>query len=72
MDEIVDINIENERDLRNVMQSDRRRSLPAPAILQTEQWIQDTQVEGNINYLSNPDVTKGVNEVPTVRTRKKT
>ena len=54
------------------MQSARRRSLPALTIPQTERWIQDTQVEGHINYLSNRDATKGVNEVPTVRTRKKT
>ena len=72
MDEIGDMKIENERDLRNVMQSARRRSLPVLTIPQTEQWIQDTQVEGNINYLSNPDATKGVNEAPTVRTRKQT
>ena len=29
-------------------------------------------VEGNINYLSNLDATKDVNEVPAVRTRKQT
>ena len=54
------------------MQSARRRSLPVLTIPQTERWIQDTQVKGNINYLSNPDAIKGVNEVPTVRTRKQT
>ena len=69
MEEICDMKIENEGDLRNVMQSARRRSLPALTIPQTERWIQDTQVEGNINYLSNPDATKDVNEV---RTRKQT
>ena len=67
-----DMKIENERDFRDVMQSARIRSLPALTIPQTEQWFQDTQVEGNINYLSNPDATEGVNEVPTVRTRKQT
>ena len=73
MDKIGDMKIENERDLRNVMQSARRRYLPVLTIPQTEQWIQDTQVEGNINYLSNPDATKGgVNEAPTVRTKKQT
>ena len=63
--------IENERDLINVMQSARRSSLPAFTIPQTERWTQDTQAKGNINYLSNPDATKNVNEVPTVRTRKR-
>ena len=72
MDEMGDMKIENERDLRNVMQSARRRSLPVLTIPQTEQWIQDTQVEGNINYLSNPDATKGANEITIVRTRKQT
>ena len=72
MDKMGDVKIENERDLRNVMQSARRRFLPAPTIPQTEQWIQDIQVGGNINYLSNLDAAKGANEVPTVRTRKQT
>ena len=54
------------------MQSARRRSLPALTIPQTERWIQDTQAVGNINYLSNPNATKDVNEAPTVRTRKQT
>ena len=69
MEEICDMKIENEGVLRNVMQSARKRSLPALTIPQTERWIQDTQVEGNINYLSNSDATKDVNEV---RTRKQT
>ena len=69
MEEMGDMKIEYEGNLRNVMQSARRRSLPALTIPQTERWIQDTQVEGNINYLSNPDATKDVNEV---RTRKQT
>ena len=68
MDEMSDMKTENERDFKNVMQSARRRSLAA----QTEQWIQDTQTEGNINYLSNLDTTKDINEVPTVRPRKQT
>ena len=72
MDEMGDMKIKNERDLRNVMQSARRRSLPAFTIPQTERWIQYTQAEGNISYLSNPSATKDVNEVPTVRTRKQT
>ena len=72
MEEMDDVKIKNKRDLRNVMQSARRRSLPALTIPQTEQRIQGTQVEGNINYSSNLDATKGVNEVPTVRTRRKT
>ena len=72
MDEMGDMKIKNERDLRNVMQSARRRSLPAFTIPQTERWIQYTQAEGNISYLSNPNATKDVNEVPTVRTRKQT
>ena len=54
------------------MQSARRRSLPALSILQTERWIQGTQLESNINYLSNPDATKDVNEVQTVRSRTQT
>ena len=54
------------------MQSARRRSLPALTIPQTERWIQDTQAVGNINYLSNPNATKDVNEAPTLRTRKQT
>ena len=49
-----------------------RRSLPALTILRTERWIEDTQVEANINYLWNNDATKGNNEVPTGRTRKQT
>ena len=72
MDEMGDMTIENEEDLRNVMQSARRRSLAALTILQTERWIQDTQFEGNINYLSNPHATKDVNEVLALRTRKQT
>ena len=72
MDEMGDMKIKNERDLRNVMQPARRRSLPAFTIPQTERWIQYTQAEGNISYLSNPNATKDVNEVPTVRTRKQT
>ena len=72
MDEMGDMKIENERDLKNVMQSVRRRSLPVLTIPQTEWWIQGTQVEGNKNYLSNLDATNGVNEVPAVRTRKQT
>ena len=72
MDKMGDMKIKNERDLRNVMQSARRRSLPAFTIPQTERWIQYTQAEGNISYLSNPNATKDVNEVPTVRTRKQT
>ena len=72
MDEMGDMKIKNERDLRNVMESARRRSLPAFTIPQTERWIQYTQAEGNISYLSNPNATKDVNEVPTVRTRKQT
>ena len=66
-----DMKIENEGDLRNVMQS-TRRSLPALTIPQTEWWIQDTQVEGNIHYLSNRHAAKDVDEVPAVRTKKKT
>ena len=53
------------------MQSDRRKSLPAVTIPQTERWIQGTPVEGNINYLSNTDATKNFNEVPAVKTKKK-
>ena len=49
-----------------------RRSLPAHTIFWTERWIEDTQVEANINYLSNHDATKDNNEVPTGRTRKQT
>ena len=64
MDEMGDMKIENERDLRNVRQATGRRSLPALTMLKTERWIQDTQAEGNINYLSNPDAIKGANEVP--------
>lgn len=47
-------------------------SLSALTIPQTERWIKDTQVEAKINYLSNPDATKDVNQVPAVRTRKET
>ena len=42
MDKMDDMKIENERDLRNVMQS-ARRSLPGLTIPQTKRWIQDTQ-----------------------------
>ena len=70
IDEMGDVKIENKRDLKNVMQSARRTSLPILTIPQTERWIQDTEVESNINYLSNSDATNDVNEVPTVRTRK--
>ena len=70
IDEMGDVKIENKRDLKNVMQSARTRSLPILTIPQTERWIQDTEVESNINYLSNSDATNDVNEVPTVRTRK--
>ena len=52
------------------MQSNRRRSLPAVAIAQTERWIQDTQAEDNKDYLSNTAATEDVNELPAVRTRK--
>ena len=72
MDEMGDMKRENKRYLKNVMQSARRRSLPALSILQTERWIQGTQLESNINYLSNPDATKDGNEVQTVRSRKQT
>ena len=41
-------------------------------IPQSERWIQETQVEGDINYLSNSDATKDVNKVLTVRTKKQT
>ena len=51
MDEMGDMKADNERDLRNVMQSARRISLPALTIPQTERWIQDTQVEGNITFV---------------------
>ena len=61
--------IENEEDLINVMES-TTRSLSALNLPQTERCIQDTQVEANINYLSNPDATKDVNQVPAVTTRK--
>ena len=54
------------------MLSARRRSLSTLTIPKTERWIQDTQVGGNINYLSNLDATKDINEVPAVRTRKQT
>ena len=46
------------------------RSLSALNLPQTERCIQDTQVEANINYLSNPDATKAANQVPAVTTRK--
>ena len=46
MDEMGDMKIENEGDLRNVVQSHRRRSLPAVAIPQSERWI-----PGNQDYL---------------------
>ena len=72
MDEVGEMKIENEEDLRVVMQPPRIRSLPVLTIPQNERWIQDTQVEGNINYLSNIDAAKDVNEVPAVRTRKQT
>ena len=72
MDDMGDLKTENERDFKNVMQSARKGSLPALTIPQTEMWIQDTQVKGHINHLSNPDATKNVTEVPTVRTRKQT
>ena len=49
MQKIGDMKIENEGDLRNIMQSARKRSLPALTKPQTERWIQGTQVEGNIN-----------------------
>ena len=51
IDEMGDMKTDNERDLRNVMQSARRISLPALTIPQTERWIQDTQVEGNITFV---------------------
>ena len=41
-------------------------------LAQTERWIQDTQFEGNINVLSNPDATEDVNKVSAVRARKQT
>ena len=72
MDEKGDMKRENERDLNNVMQSARIRSLPALTQCQTERWIQDTQVGGNKNYLSNPDASEDVNEITTVRTREQT
>ena len=72
IDEMGDMKIENERDLRNLMQSARGRYLPAFTIPQSERWIQETQVEGDINYLSNYDATKDVNEVLTVRSKKQT
>ena len=72
MDEMDDMKIENKRDLRNEMQSARKRYLPTPTMPQIERWIQDTQIEDNIKCLSNPDATKGVNDVPTVRSREQT
>ena len=42
MDKMGDMKSENERDLKNVMQS-ARTSLPALTIPQTERWIQNTQ-----------------------------
>ena len=50
----------------------RRKSLPSLTIPQTERWIQDIKVEGNLNYLSNPDATKDATEVSAVLTRKQT
>ena len=64
MDEMGDIKIEN------VGKSARRKSLPALIIPQTERRIQDTHIEGDINYLLNSDATEHVNEVSVVRTRK--
>ena len=64
MDEMSDMEIEN------IGKSARRRSLPALIIPQTERLIQDTHVEGDINYLLNSDATEDVNEVSAVRTRK--
>ena len=72
MDEIVDIKIEKGGDLENIMLPARRRSFSTLTIPKTERWIQGTQVGGNINYLSNLDATKDINEVPAVRTRKQT
>ena len=62
MDEMGDIKTEN------VGKSARRK--PALIIPQTERRIQDTHVEGDINYLLNSDATEHVNEVSAVRTRK--
>ena len=42
MEEMGDMKSENERDLKNVMQS-ARTSLPALTIPQTERWIQNAQ-----------------------------
>ena len=72
IEEMGDMKIENEGNLGKAMRSVRRRSLPALTITQTDWWIQDTQLEGNTNFLSNPGVTKDVNEVPAVRTTKQT
>ena len=60
MDKMNDLKIETEGDLTNVMQSARRRYLPALAIPQTGRGNQVIQIEGNINYLSNPDATKAL------------
>ena len=71
MDQIGDMKIKNEADLRIVKQPARLRSLSALTIPQTERWIQDSQIEGNlIIHLSNPGANKDDNEVPVVRTRK--
>ena len=64
MDKMGDMEIEN------VGKSARRRSLPALIIPQTERLIQNTHVEGDINYLLNSDAAEHVNEVSAVRTRK--
>ena len=58
MDEIGEMKIKNEGDLRNAMQPVRGRSLPALTIPQTERWMQDIQVEGNMNYFPNSDATR--------------
>ena len=60
--------MENDREMKNEIQS-RRRSLTAITIPQTDKWIQDVQVEGTVNYLSNADA---INEAPVVRNRKQT
>ena len=63
-----ELKMENGREMKNEIQS-RRRSLPAITIPQTDKWIQDVQVEGTVNYLSNADA---INEAPVVRNRKQT
>ena len=63
-----ELKMENDREMKNEIQS-RRRSLPAITIPQTDKWIQDVQVEGTVNYLSNADA---INEAPVVRNRKQT